>query len=112
MVREVSFGFDSTEIRPQDRDLLDEVVISMKESDQWMAHIIGYTDSVGSRKYNQHLSQLRANVVAAYLSRQGISYNRLRIEGRGSLQSLPGASHKPASKSASRRVRIMLEARP
>lgn len=109
MVREVSFGFDSTEIRPRDRSLLDAVATSMKASNQWMAHIVGYTDSVGSKKYNQHLSQLRANVVAAYLSRQGISYNRLRIEGRGSFEHLPYADNETPAQPSARLVRIVLE---
>jgi outer membrane protein OmpA-like peptidoglycan-associated protein len=109
MVREVSFGFDSTEIRPQDRSLLDEVATSMKASNQWMAHIVGYTDSVGSKKYNQHLSQLRANVVAAYLSRQGISHNRLIIEGRGSFERLPYKDDQTPAQLSARLVRIVLE---
>ena len=109
MVREISFGFDSTEIRPQDRSLLDEVATSMKASNQRMAHIVGYTDSVGSKKYNQHLSQLRANVVAAYLSRQGISYNRLRIEGRGSFEQLPYEDDGTPAQPSARLVRIVLE---
>ncbi len=111
LVREISFGFDSTEIRSEDRSLLDEVAASMKSSDRWMAHIVGYTDSVGSRKYNQRLSKLRANSVADYLTRQGISSNRLRIEGRGSIEALAQESGVTPPPPAERMVRILLKPR-
>ena len=111
LVREISFGFDSAEIGPQDRSLLDELAASMKSSDRWTAHIVGYTDSVGSRNYNQRLSQRRANVVAAYLTRQGISSNRLRIEGRGSFEPLSQEIGETSPPPAERLVRILLKPR-
>ena len=111
LVREISFGFDSTEISFQDRRVLDEVARYMQGSNRWMAHVVGYTDRVGSRKYNQRLSQLRANVVAAYLTRQGVPADRLRIEGRGSFEHLRHGNGDAPAPRTERLVRILLKPR-
>lgn len=45
--------------------------------------IEGHTDSVGSNKYNQRLSQARADSVMEYMLSQGISVDRLEAVGYG-----------------------------
>jgi OOP family OmpA-OmpF porin len=43
----------------------------------------GYTDKIGSDKYNDRLSLRRAQAVKAYLVSQGIEANRIYTEGKG-----------------------------
>ena len=43
----------------------------------------GHTDSVGSNKFNQRLSQSRADSVMEYLLSQGVSVDRIEAEGYG-----------------------------
>jgi OOP family OmpA-OmpF porin len=45
--------------------------------------ITGYTDRLGSPKYNQKLSERRANAVREYLMSKGVDGSRLKAVGRG-----------------------------
>jgi outer membrane protein OmpA-like peptidoglycan-associated protein len=54
-----------------------------KRYPQRTAVIEGYTDSVGSEKSNQALSDRRAQAVMAALVGQGVPATRLRSEGYG-----------------------------
>jgi len=51
----------------------------------YSAKIVGYTDSKGSEKYNQKLSEKRANVVKDMLIEKGVPANRVVAEGMGEL---------------------------
>ena len=63
---------------------VDEVAATMNaNSDIASVTIVGYTDRIGSRAYNQKLSEERANSVKAYLEAKGISSNRLTAVGKG-----------------------------
>lgn len=77
------FGFDSATLSmPQPK--LDELANALN-SDTQVTNIAinGYTDRLGSDKYNQALSQRRADAVKAYLVSKGVAGSRLSAEGRG-----------------------------
>ena len=63
--------------------------------------IEGHTDSVGGPGVNGPLSQRRAQAVADYLVAQGITQNRLEVQGYGFDRPLPGT---PVSSGRNRRV--------
>jgi outer membrane protein OmpA-like peptidoglycan-associated protein len=72
-----------------DRDLredfeLDEIVTFLKENPEIELEIRGHTDSVGSEKLNNDLSELRAKRVWEYLVRKGVEEQRLTWAGYGS----------------------------
>jgi OOP family OmpA-OmpF porin len=77
------FGFDSSQLRmPQPK--LDEVASALSTNrDISNVVITGYTDRIGSSKYNQKLSERRAVTVKNYLTSKGVDANRLKAEGRG-----------------------------
>jgi len=62
---------------------LDAIVSIMKEYDRANFSLEGYTDSSGSAKYNQTLSEKRANAVMKYLVDHGVSADRLSAKGFG-----------------------------
>jgi Outer membrane protein and related peptidoglycan-associated (lipo)proteins len=45
--------------------------------------IKGYTDNIGSKKYNDKLALKRAKAVKQYLVKLGVSPNRIMIDGVG-----------------------------
>lgn len=77
------FGFDSAELKsPQPK--LDEIANALNSnSDVHDVAIVGYTDSIGSAKYNQKLSERRAIAVKNYLSDKGVDTARMNAKGMG-----------------------------
>ena len=80
---EVAFRFNSAEVQPEFQRILDETASSLNIRKNSMTHIIGFTDSVGAKRYNALLSKKRASAVADYLRKKGVSEHQLQIEGRG-----------------------------
>jgi OOP family OmpA-OmpF porin len=77
------FGFDSTKLLGQQTklDSIANVLVSTPQSTPIM--ISGYADRLGSDKYNQRLSQDRADVVRNYLIERGVASSSLTAQGRG-----------------------------
>ena len=78
------FEFDSAELRGA-QPKLDEVASVLTTNNNTVSEIVitGYTDRLGSDRYNQALSERRANAVKAYLTGKGVNGNRLKAQGRG-----------------------------
>jgi outer membrane protein OmpA-like peptidoglycan-associated protein len=77
------FGFDSTELTPEARAILDEQVAVLETDQKLKLVITGHTDSIGPEEYNQGLSERRANAVQEYLVSKGVSPGRLKTVGYG-----------------------------
>ena len=80
---EVTFEFDSAEIKPTIEPSLEKLARLLVKYNQTIVHIIGHSDNIGSSEYNSQLSIRRANSIADYFVAQGVSSSRLRLEGRG-----------------------------
>ena len=78
------FAFNSDQLKmPQPK--LDEIAAALNDNSQ-VTNVVatGYTDRIGSMKYNQMLSQRRAESVKSYLVKKGISPSRINAQGKGS----------------------------
>jgi OOP family OmpA-OmpF porin len=65
--------------------ILSQAVDTLNRYPQVQVEIDGYTDSKGSEKYNQSLSERRANIVDAYLTSHGVDASRITaVKGFGS----------------------------
>src|SRR6056297_138980 len=99
----LTFGFDSAELTPEDKALLDELIPVLEALPQVRGVIEGHTDSRGPEAYNQQLSERRANAVKEYLDDAGIIGARFTTVGLG--ESQPVASNETEEgRAANRRV--------
>jgi outer membrane protein OmpA-like peptidoglycan-associated protein len=81
----VLFGFDQSTLSNEARKNLDKMVTVLNTYEDTDIVVQGHTDSSGSEKYNQNLSEERARRVATYLASEGISSSRLSTIGFGEM---------------------------
>lgn len=67
------FDFDKDTLTTKGKEVVDSVAAQLKSSGAEQVKIAGYTDRLGSEKYNLDLSQRRANMVKARLTQQGVT---------------------------------------
>lgn len=79
----VLFAYDRSDLNVNARESLDQLNATLLKYPETNITVIGHTDSKGTKKYNQTLSESRANSVAAYTSKNGIDNNRLTVIGMG-----------------------------
>jgi outer membrane protein OmpA-like peptidoglycan-associated protein len=103
----VHFVFDDTEFASMaDAETMTKVTSILKEVPNAKIRIVGYTDKVGTEKYNQKLSLRRANKVKTYLVKHGIDASRLSVEGMGTKE--PVGDNKTKSGRAANRRAVFL----
>jgi OOP family OmpA-OmpF porin len=77
------FDFDKAVVKKQYFPLLDEVVAIINQNPKLKIEIQGHTCNIGTDKYNQGLSERRAQAVAKYLAGKGVAKDRLAAKGFG-----------------------------
>lgn len=107
MPSNITFATDSAVFQTSFNRVLDSVAKVLKEYDQTLVQVVGYTDNTGTLAYNNQLSLKRAQAVATYLQNRGVSASRLSVMGMG--PSNPIASNSTAAgREQNRRVEITL----
>jgi len=105
---EASFDVDSARINNSFQDSLRTVAEVIGEYDKTAVHVIGHTDSTGTRAHNQTLSVRRATAVSRALQQNGVDQPRIRTLGRG--ETKPMDSNATSSgRSRNRRVEVYLK---
>ena len=103
----ILFDTGKASIKKESEQVLADIVSILNEYPNAKFSIDGHTDSVGSEKLNQKLSDSRANAVKNYLVQNGINEFRLSAMGYG--ESKPIASNNTkAGRQQNRRVEINL----
>ena len=103
----LAFASDSAELNTGFVSVLDTVAALLKKYDKTVIEVAGHTDSVGTREYNQALSERRAAAVATYLERHGVLKSRVTTVGAG--ETRPVASNASAEgRARNRRVELTL----
>ncbi|RFU46777.1 outer membrane protein OmpA [Paraburkholderia sp. DHOC27] len=77
------FDFDKAILKPAGKEKLDDLASKIGALNLEVVVATGYTDRIGSDKYNDRLSLRRAQAVKAYLVSKGIEANRIYTEGKG-----------------------------
>ncbi len=102
------FDFDRSDLKPAGRRELDAVISSAEGKRFRVVQVSGYTDGIGSDRYNNALSTRRARAVAKYLRERGLLAERLVVTGFG--ESNPVASNATEEgRTKNRRVELILE---
>ena len=83
VVENIFYDFDKAVLRDESKLALDSMVMLLKEHPNIVIEMASHTDRVGSAKYNQGLSQRRAQSVVDYLIANGIPRERLKPTGYG-----------------------------
>ena len=84
VLRGVNFDFDSDRLQDPGRAILDAAIETLRENPGAKVRVGGHTDSIGSRDYNEDLSQRRASRVVEYLKSGGVAASQLvTIQGFG-----------------------------
>ena len=93
------FDFDKATLRPEGKAKLDELVAKVKDIKLEVIIAVGHADRFGTDKYNQKLSEKRAESVKAYLVSKGMEPNRVYTEGKGKKQPVTKADQCKGPKS-------------
>jgi len=104
-LRGVNFELGKAVLLSISRDILEEVARSLVANPQVQVEVAGHTDSTGSRALNERLSLARAESVKAFLVENGVTADRMAVQGYASTQ--PVATNRTASgRAENRRVEL------
>lgn len=81
---EALFDFDKSDLKPEGRARLDQLLTDINGLDYDSVIVIGHTDRIGTREYNIALSNRRAEAVRAYLVQGGIAAGTITARGMNS----------------------------
>lgn len=105
----VNFDTDKYTIRPADLAELQKGVEFVKQNPDVKIHLVGYTDSRGSAKYNQKLSEKRAESVKKYIEGEAtIAPEKITSEGKGEADPV-GDNKTKEGQFKNRRVELMIK---
>ena len=103
----INFDYRAAKMAPEAYEKLDRLVAIAKLSPDYEIVIRGYTDNVGSYRFNERLSRSRARIVKRYLVEKGIGPERIEAMGMGESDPIV-PNDTPEGKAANRRVEIEL----
>ena len=83
VLNNIFFAFDSYSLTPQSKTELNKVLSFLNANKSIKIEIAGYTDNLGSEKYNMVLSRNRAKAVYDYLVEGGVPKAKLSFKGYG-----------------------------
>lgn len=113
VLKNIYFGYDSANIRPESARELDKLVDVLNDNPEIKIEMSSHTDSVGSVEYNINLSQRRAAATVNYLIKQGIAPERLVAKGYGESKPIarntnPDGSDNPDGRQRNRRTEFKI----
>ena len=83
LIENIFYDFDKATLRPESSVALDSLVDLLKQNPHITIELSAHTDYKGSDRYNERLSQQRAESVVRYLIQHGIASDRLTPKGYG-----------------------------
>ena len=110
-VPDILFDFGKADLRPAGKDILAKLANTLerllRSQPKVSLQIDGHTDSIGSERFNQELSERRASTVAKCLQENNVAPGRMQLRAFGELR--PIASNATAEgRQRNRRVEILV----
>jgi OOP family OmpA-OmpF porin len=103
----INFKFDSSELLPESKKILDGVAQNLIEyPTQHEIEVVGHTSTEGTDEYNLHLSQRRSASVVEYLKWAGVK-NKLHAVGMGESHPLIPHERNEEERAKNRRVKLV-----
>jgi outer membrane protein OmpA-like peptidoglycan-associated protein len=106
ILNNIYFDFQSYSIKPESELVLQRLLASMQSNPNLNIEIAGHTDNVGSAESNLELSKKRAESVKKYLTKQGISADRMKTTGYGEAYPLASNDDEENGRELNRRIEI------
>lgn len=108
VLNNVFFDFDKSDLKTESFVELDKLVDLLQINPTIKIEISGHTDNKGDDKYNQTLSQKRAESVVNYLVQKGIVKTRLVAKGYGETQPIaPNDTEENQAKNRRTEVKVL-----
>ncbi len=101
----ISFVSSSNEIEPSCYKQIEEAARVYKKNPEVRVTVRGYTDSLGTKEANLHLSKVRAQKVAQALQEKGVAKEHLFVRGYGPVKPV-ASNNTPEGRQKNRRVEI------
>jgi outer membrane protein OmpA-like peptidoglycan-associated protein len=102
----VPFQVNKYAITPDGKEGLDKLADQVKGDKRFFIAVEGYTDSTGSKEYNEALSKRRADSVVHYLvTEMNVPIYRIHMIGLGQLKPVDDAANR-AARAKNRRVEV------
>jgi len=113
VLKNIYFGYDSANIRPQSAQELDKLVDVLNDNPEIKIEMSSHTDSIGTVESNINLSQRRAAASVNYLIKKGIAPERLVAKGYGESKPIarntnPDGSDNPDGRQKNRRTEFKI----
>ncbi|HUW28222.1 MAG TPA: OmpA family protein [Sulfuriferula sp.] len=80
------FDFNKSTLKPAGKTTLNDLVRDLNATKYDEIQVTGHTDRIGSKAYNQKLSEQRADSVKDYLVSQGVPADKISAKGVGETQ--------------------------
>jgi outer membrane protein OmpA-like peptidoglycan-associated protein len=103
----INFDYGKSSIRDEATEALQAIVAIIKEYPESNFIIEGHTDSIGSEKFNQTLSEQRASSIVDFFVANGVESSRLSSVGFGESSPIASGGTKE-SMAKNRRVEVKL----
>ncbi|MBW6508854.1 MAG: OmpA family protein [Desulfuromonadales bacterium] len=104
---DVLFDINKSELRSGTQYTIDKLAAFLAEYPKRNVLIEGFTDSTGTAKYNQGLSERRADAVRNALTSRGVDSRRLKIRGYG-IEFPVAGNESAAGRQRNRRVEVII----
>lgn len=109
VLNNIYYDFDMWNILPEAAAELDKIVNLMNENSGLKIELSSHTDARGSHRYNDKLSELRAQSAKKYLVDKGIDASRIAAKGYGKRQLINNCTDcTPADHRQNRRTEIYI----